>query len=239
MKNRLFGQLGSMLKNNGVTLVLVGALALAGVFTYQTVNNINKQLDEQHLQNIRQSSQPQSQQEVEDVQTEQENVPLPSASQTQRPASSTAGKSSSRSQRSESRRNTTPRFTLPVSGKIFNAFSGDELVYNRTMDDWRTHNGIDISAVQDEAVKAGAAGTVTKVYTDGLLGTVVEINHGDFTARYCGLARQPHVKEGDSVSRGQAIGTVGQVDMEVMEESHIHLEIIMDGAAVNPDTVLK
>lgn len=236
MKNRLFGQLGSMLKNNGVTLVLVGALALAGVFTYQTVNNINKQLDEQHLQNIRQSSQSQSQQEVEDVQTEQENVPLPSASQTQRPAGSKTEESSSQS---ESRRSASPHFTLPVSGKIFNAFSGDELVYNRTMDDWRTHNGIDISAVQDEAVKAGAAGTVTKVYTDGLLGTVVEINHGDFTARYCGLARQPHVKEGDSVSRGQAIGTVGQVDMEVMEESHIHLEIIMDGAAVNPDTVLK
>lgn len=236
MKNRLFGQLGSMLKNNGVTLVLVGALALAGVFTYQTVNNINKQLDEQHLQNIRQSSQSQSQQEVEDVQTEQENVPLPSASQTQRPAGSKTEESSSQS---ETRQTAAPHFTLPVSGKIFNAFSGDELVYNRTMDDWRTHNGIDISAVQDEAVKAGAAGTVTKVYTDGLLGTVVEINHGDFTARYCGLARQPHVKEGDSVSRGQAIGTVGQVDMEVMEESHIHLEIIMDGAAVNPDTVLK
>lgn len=236
MKNRLFGQLGSMLKNNGVTLVLVGVLALAGVFTYQTVNNINKQLDEQHLQNIRQSSQPQSQREVEDVQTEQENVPLPSASQTQRPASSKTEESSSQS---ETRQTAAPQFTLPVSGKIFNAFSGDELVYNRTLDDWRTHNGIDISAVQDEAVKAGANGTVTKVYTDGLLGTVVEINHGDFTARYCGLARQPHVKEGDSVSQGQTIGTVAQVDMEVMEESHIHLEIVMDGAAVNPDTVLK
>lgn len=236
MKNRLFGQLGSMLKNNGVTLVLVGVLALAGVFTYQTVNNINKQLDEQHLQNIRQSSQPQSQREVEDVQTEQENVPLPSASQTQRPASSKTEESSSQS---ETRQTAAPQFTLPVSGKIFNAFSGDELVYNRTLDDWRTHNGIDISAVVDEAVKAGANGTVTKVYTDGLLGTVVEINHGDFTARYCGLARQPHVKEGDSVSQGQTIGTVAQVDMEVMEESHIHLEIVMDGAAVNPDTVLK
>lgn len=236
MKNRLFGQLGSMLKNNGVTLVLVGVLALAGVFTYQTVNNINKQLDEQHLQNIRQSSQPQSQREVEDVQTEQENVPLPSASQTQRPASSKTEESSSQS---ETRQTAAPQFTLPVSGKIFNAFSGDELVYNRTLDDWRTHNGIDISAVVDEAVKAGANGTVTKVYTDGLLGTVVEINHGDFTARYCGLARQPHVKEGDSVSQGQTIGTVAQVDMEVTEESHIHLEIVMDGAAVNPDTVLK
>ena len=236
MKNRLFGQLGSMLKNNGVTLVLVGILALAGVFTYQTVNNINKQLDEQHLQNIRQSSQPQSQREVEDVQTEQENVPLPSASQTQRPAGSKTEESSSQS---ETRQTAAPQFTLPVSGKIFNAFSGNELVYNRTLDDWRTHNGIDISAVQDEAVKAGANGTVTRVYTDGLLGNVVEINHGDFTARYCGLARQPHVKEGDSVSRGQTIGTVAQVDMEVMEESHIHLEIVMDGAAVNPDTVLK
>ena len=36
-----------------------------------------------------------------------------------------------------------PASTRPVSGRILNAYSGDELVYNKTLGDWRTHNGID------------------------------------------------------------------------------------------------
>lgn len=238
MKNRLFGQLGSKLKDNVFTVVLVGAVALAGVFAYQTVNNINKQLEDQHLQNIRQSSRPQSRRQVEDVQTEQENVPLPSAS-TSKPQSSAGSKARSGSSSRPERRQTQAKFVLPVSGKIFNAFSGDELVYNRTLDDWRTHNGIDISAAKDEPVKAGADGTVTKVYTDGLLGNVVEIDHGTFTARYCGLDSNAYVKAGDKVTQNQNIGTVAEVDMEVLEEAHIHLEILKDGKTVNPDTVLQ
>ena len=30
-----------------------------------------------------------------------------------------------------------------MPGRVLNAFSGDELVYNKTLGDWRTHNGID------------------------------------------------------------------------------------------------
>ena len=39
-----------------------------------------------------------------------------------------------------------PASTRPVSGRILNAYSGDELVYNKTLGDWRTHNGIDYAA---------------------------------------------------------------------------------------------
>ena len=86
---------------------------------------------------------------------------------------------------------------------------------------------------------AGAAGTVTSVVNDGMLGTLVEVNHGDFTARYCGLAEKTFVNAGDNVTQGQAIGTVGEITMEVAEESHIHLEVIRDGSYINPDVLLK
>ena len=39
-----------------------------------------------------------------------------------------------------------PASTQPVSGRILNGYSGDELVYNKTLGDWRTHNGIDYAA---------------------------------------------------------------------------------------------
>ena len=77
------------------------------------------------------------------------------------------------------------------------------------------------------------------VTDDGMMGKVVEINHGDYTVRYCGLAEKVFVRAGDNVSAGQSIGTVGEITMEVAEESHIHLEVIRDGSYINPDLLLK
>ena len=42
----------------------------------------------------------------------------------------------------------------PVPGPMLTPFSGDELVYNETLGDWRTHNGVDLAAKAGEPVKA-------------------------------------------------------------------------------------
>ena len=239
MKNKLFGQLGDRLKGNALIIILVRAVAFAGFFTYRTVNNINRRLENQRLQNIEATPAPQPTEPVEDVQQQRPNVPLPAkpsvvhTPQPHRPAQTDPD--------SQPVAETQPAkpFVLPVTGKIFSPFSGDELVYNRTLDDWRTHNGVDISAAPNDRVKAGADGTVKQIYDNGMLGTVVEIQHNGFTARYCGLNPSTYVKTGDTVTQNQTIGTVGEISMEVAEESHIHLEIIKDGKNINPDTLLK
>lgn len=41
-----------------------------------------------------------------------------------------------------------PASTQPVSGRVLNGYSGDELVYNKTLGDWRTHNGIDYACAK-------------------------------------------------------------------------------------------
>lgn len=232
MKNKLFGRLGERLKDNVLIIALLFAVGAAALFSYNTIKNINRQLEKQRLQNIEVTPDPNTEKEeqVQDVQTEQENVPLPNVS-----SKTTSVPDTSEEEPQEVKK----KFILPVSGKIYSAFSADELVYNRTLDDWRTHNGIDISATKDDPVKAGADGNVEAVYSDGLLGTVVEINHGDFTAKYCGLSSKTFVNVGDSVSQGQNIGTVGEVMMEVNDQSHVHLEIVKDGKNINPDTLLK
>ena len=234
MKNKLFGKLGEKLKGNMLLLFLAGAVGFTGIYTYKTIDGINHRLENQRPQNI-QSGPADQPQQVQDVQQEQNDVPLPAKPSPQ----PTPQKEAQAPAESQVRWQENKKFILPTNGKIFAAFSGDELVYNRTLDDWRTHNGVDISAAPGDAVKAGADGTVANVYEDGMQGTVVVINHDGFTARYCGLAKATYVKAGEKVTQGQTIGTVGEVAMEVLEESHIHLEIEKNGKTVNPDTVLK
>ena len=73
----------------------------------------------------------------------------------------------------------TAAFTAPVEGEAVAAFSDTELTYNAAMGDWRTHNGVDLSANLGDEVHAAMAGEVLSVQDDLLLGTTVTLNHGD------------------------------------------------------------
>ena len=59
-----------------------------------------------------------------------------------------------------------PASTQPVSGRVLNSYSGDELVYSKTLGDWRTHNGVDYAADKGAEVTAPAAGKVVETGTD-------------------------------------------------------------------------
>ncbi len=131
-----------------------------------------------------------------------------------------------------------PSFTMPVSGSIIKEFSGDELVYNKTMNDWRTHNGIDIAAAIDTAVMAAVGGEVISIDIDDLWGGVVEIKSGDAIVRYCGLNSDIAVQKGQQLRSGEIIGKIGEVPAEIADESHIHIEAIR-GEEYFPFTDLK
>ena len=132
-----------------------------------------------------------------------------------------------------------PASAQPAYGKILNGYSGDELVYNKTLGDWRTHNGIDYAAKEGETVPAPADGTVVLAGSDGSWGPTVAVK--DSTGRIwrlCGVA-SPKVKEGDTVTAGQTLGTVGSVSCECAEESHIHLEVKQDDRYLDPAKCLN
>ena len=63
-----------------------------------------------------------------------------------------------------------PASTQPFSGRVLNAYSGDELVYSKTLGDWRTHNGVDYACAEGPAVKPGD--TVTAGQKLGTVGTI-------------------------------------------------------------------
>ena len=125
------------------------------------------------------------------------------------------------------------------SGEIPLAYSAGAPVYSQTMKDWRIHIGMDVKGESGEQVLACGNGQVKRTYTDRMLGNVVEIEHGDYEFYYCGLGENYLVKEGDIVTKGQAIGTVTAVPFEAAEKPHLHLEVRRDSIAIDPQTILK
>lgn len=124
-------------------------------------------------------------------------------------------------------------FASPKSGAVLQPFSGDELVYNETLGDWRTHNGMDIAGKAGDTIKAPMAGTVKTAAEDALWGGVVEIEADGCIARVCGLAK-PAVKEGQTVALGDKLGKLAEAPAESALPAHLHIEITRDGKLVDP-----
>ena len=243
MKKKLFGAFGQHIKGNWVMVVLGLSVVAAGALSFYTVKDINNKLQQQNIPNPSPAGQEQQQTESE-PQTEavgqtSERVPLKPKAETIPQLSEETAANAETLAGGEATAATEKEFVLPVDGKICAAFSADELVYNKTMGDWRTHNGIDISAKAGSAVKSGGKGTVKSVYNDGMLGWTVEVENGQYTVRYSGLDQNVLVRQGDKVAQNQPIGTVGQIPLELADQSHIHLEITQNGNYKNPDKYLE
>ncbi|MEA4954581.1 MAG: M23 family metallopeptidase [Pseudoflavonifractor sp.] len=131
-------------------------------------------------------------------------------------------------------------FTWPVKGEILREYSVETLAYDKTMGDWRAHDGIDIAATVGTQVMAPAGGTVSDLYTDDLMGTTVVISHANGVMSTCSnLAAVPSVEIGDTVRTGDVIGSVGQTAIsESAEASHLHLSMTKDGVSVDPTDYL-
>lgn len=129
----------------------------------------------------------------------------------------------------------------PLRGEVLAAFSVDALAYDKTMGDWRTHDGKDIAAAAGTQVMAASAGTVLSVTSDPLMGTTVTLSHkGGYQTIYSNLQAQPNVSAGDTVSAGQVIGAVGTTAIaESALGPHLHFAVTQDGDAVDPDTFLQ
>lgn len=135
-----------------------------------------------------------------------------------------------------------PRLIVsPLNGEVVTVFSVDQLMYNETLADWRTHDGIDISAVQGTTVLAASSGTVSSVTDDPLMGTTVVINHdGGYQTIYSNLQARPNVEAGETVSAGQIIGAVGRTAAaESAQGPHLHFSVTKDGSPVDPNEYLK
>lgn len=128
----------------------------------------------------------------------------------------------------------------PVNGEILKLFSDKTPVYSKTMDDWRVHDGIDISAKIGDSVFACAGGVVEDVFDDKNMGTTVIINHNGIKSKYQNLSPSVAVQKGDEVAEGAIIGVVGDsASYEIADAPHLHFEILDGNVQVNPEKLFK
>ena len=133
-------------------------------------------------------------------------------------------------------------FISPVqNGQELREFSGDELVKDETMGDWRVHNGVDIACDDGGKVCAIGDGTVTDIFFDEQTGYCLTIDHGNgLTSTLRGLMKNATVKEGDSVKMGAVVGGGGStMTVESKMAPHIHLEVAQDGKLIDPMSILS
>ena len=129
----------------------------------------------------------------------------------------------------------------PLKGEVLAVFSVDHLTYNETLEDWRTHEGVDISAKPGTTVMAACSGTVSLVTDDPLMGTMVVIDHdGGYQTTYANLQATPTVSRGDTVSAGQILGAVGTTAAaESAQSPHLHFAVTKDGIPMDPNEFLE
>ena len=134
-------------------------------------------------------------------------------------------------------------YVLPADGYVLKGFSIDLPVWSLTMEDYRAHTGIDVSAACGSAVYAMTGGVITDISEHPLMGVSMTIIQDDGnTALYQNLATElpEGIKEGVTVTAGQTIASVGDTAMiEQCETDHLHLELFTPtGEHINPEILL-
>jgi len=128
------------------------------------------------------------------------------------------------------------RLQWPLYGETVMPFSVTSLIYDPTLDQFRTNDNLRIAANEGDPVRAGADGRVIAVGRNVRQGNYVTIDHGNGTIVTLGqLMDEKLVGEGEIVRAGQIIGGVGQPSIFGSGNGpHVHLQLKRDNLAVDP-----
>ena len=124
------------------------------------------------------------------------------------------------------------------SGNVIKQYSEDA-VYSKTMKDYRAHTGCDFGAKEGENVYAMCDGKVKNISVSELYGVIIEVESPGFCVYYCGMSNDLTVDEGENLTAGDTVGTVGTIPSESEDESHVHIEIRVGNTLIDPLSVIN
>lgn len=118
----------------------------------------------------------------------------------------------------------------PVSGSITSRFGAISSIRSGA------HTGTDIAAPNGTPIKAVANGTVTFAERNGSYGNLIKITHENGVETWYGHCSQLYATVGQQVKAGDIIAAVGSTGNST--GPHLHLEIRLNGTAINPQQYL-
>jgi murein DD-endopeptidase MepM/ murein hydrolase activator NlpD len=98
------------------------------------------------------------------------------------------------------------------------------------------HSGLDIAAAAGTRVVAAAAGRVLDTGSYFFLGEAIVLDHGQGLISLYAHLRRKHVRVGDAVAAGAAIGEVGATGRAT--GPHLHFAVYLNGVAIDPRILL-
>ncbi|MGN0340675.1 MAG: peptidoglycan DD-metalloendopeptidase family protein [Lachnospira sp.] len=127
----------------------------------------------------------------------------------------------------------------PIAGNIVMNYSMDSTILHKTLGTYKTNPAINISAEIGTNVGAAASGIVQSIYDSEETGTTMVIAVGSGYVTTYGLLDNLTVEEGDSVTAGQVIGTVGAPTAYYVEEGpNVYFAVSKDGTPIDPTEYL-
>lgn len=120
--------------------------------------------------------------------------------------------------------------SIPVSGTISSRFGSRSSIRSSV------HTGLDIACPAGTGIRPVSAGTVTFASYNGSYGNLIKINHGNGVETWYAHCSAIYVSVGQAVDTGTTIGAVGSTGNAT--GPHLHLEIRIGGAPVNPQNYL-
>ena len=110
------------------------------------------------------------------------------------------------------------------------------MVYSKTLNEWCTHEGVDIAGNEGDVIVSIEDGVVDKIFEDDKYGKTIVITHENgYKSLYSFVDSQDWINENQKVRKGEAIGRlVSSTNFEAKDETHLHFEIIKNDGKISP-----
>ena len=111
----------------------------------------------------------------------------------------------------------------------------DAWVWNSSLRHYAVHNGIDFRGEDGTNVSCVYDGVVSSVGYDVLSGYTVTVQHNDTLYTSYGSLNEPTVKVGQTVRKGDVIGTMGNTaSKEFSMGPHLHFSVYENDKVTDP-----
>ncbi len=128
----------------------------------------------------------------------------------------------------------------PVDGEVILEYSMDKSIYFSTLNQYKYHPAIVISAEVGDGVWSAAQGIVSAIEVNEETGTTLTMSLGSGYEAIYGQLKELAVQEGDMVEAGSLIGYISEpTKYYTREGSNLYFQLLKDGEPVDPTEYLN